>query len=383
MNRVGAGGKGESVWDAWFQLAILPRFAGIAEGRGEGERARDYRDRADRLRAAVEENAWDGHWYRRAYFDDGTPLGSAQDDECRIDSLPQTWAVLSGAGDPERTRRAMAAVDEMLVLPAEGLVLLFTPPFDQGRLQPGYVKGYVPGIRENGGQYTHAATWVVQATALLGQGSRAVALFDLLNPIRHAATPDAVARYKVEPYVVAADVYGVPPHVGRGGWTWYTGSAGWLYRAGLEAVLGFRPEGDRLRLEPCIPASWPGYEITYRRGAATYRVRVENPHGAERGVRGVTLDGRPCADGIIPLADDGRTHEVVVTLGEATRADQKTPEQESDRDRLISRSGGPLPIQDDPGGAHARRAPADPKPDPAAAQAGRPDADPNDLGRTV
>jgi cyclic beta-1,2-glucan synthetase len=383
MNKVGAGGKGESVWDAWFQIAILRRFAGIAQGHGDDSRAADYRERAERLRQAVEDNAWDGRWYRRAYFDDGTPLGSAQNDECRIDSLAQTWGVLSGAADPERARRAMAAVDEMLVLPGERLVLLFTPPFDQGRLQPGYIKGYVPGIRENGGQYTHAATWVVQATALLGRGSGAVALFDLLNPIRHAATPEAVARYKVEPYVVAADVYGVPPHVGRGGWTWYTGSAGWLYRAGLETILGFRLEGDRLHLEPCIPASWPGYEITYRRGSATYRIRVENPHGAEHGVESVTLDGRPCADGNIPLTDDGGTHEVVVILGGPEMAERKIPEQESDRDRLVSRPADPLPTNEDPAGAHARGAPADPKPDPPASQIGAPDTDQDDLGRTA
>jgi cyclic beta-1,2-glucan synthetase len=315
MNRVGAGGKGESVWDAWFQIVVLRRFADLAEERGEKDRAADFRARSERLRVAVEENAWDGGWYRRAYFDDGTPLGSAQNDECRIDSLPQTWAVLSGAADPARARQGMAAVDEMLVKAAEGLVLLFTPPFDHGSLQPGYIKGYVPGIRENGGQYTHAATWVVQATALLGQGTRAAALFDLLNPIHHSATAEAVAKYKVEPYVVAADVYGVPPHVGRGGWTWYTGSAGWLYRAGLETILGFRLEGDRLRIEPCIPATWPGYEITYRRGSATYRIRVENSHGAEHGVSAVTLDGEACADGAIALTDDGRIHEVVVTLG--------------------------------------------------------------------
>ncbi len=383
MNRVGAGGKGESVWDAWFQIAILRRFAALSDDRGDEERGRDYRERAERLSAAVEANAWDGRWYRRAYFDDGTPLGSAQNDECRIDSLAQTWAVLSGAGDPQRTRQAMAAVDEMLVRPAEGLVLLFTPPFDRGALQPGYIKGYVPGIRENGGQYTHAATWVVQATALLGQGTRAAALFDLLNPITHAATPEAVAKYKVEPYVVAADVYGVPPHVGRGGWTWYTGSAGWLYRAGLETILGFRVEGDRLRVEPCVPASWPGYEITYRRGSATYHVRVENPQGVERGVSSITLDGQPCADGAVPLTHGDGTHEVVVIMGGSPMADNKMPEQESDRDRLVSRPGDPLPTKEDPAGAHARGAPADPKPDPPASQTGAPDTDQSDLGRTA
>jgi cyclic beta-1,2-glucan synthetase len=223
--------------------------------------------------------------------------------------------VLSGAGDPGRARQAMAAVEEMLVRPEEGLVLLFTPPFDGGTLQPGYIKGYVPGIRENGGQYTHAATWVVQATALLGQGTKAADLFAMLNPIRHATTPEAVAKYKVEPYVVAADVYGMKPHIGRGGWTWYTGSAGWLYRAGLETILGLQLDGDRLWLKPCIPASWPGYEITYRRGSATYHIRVENPFGVERGVSSVTLDGEVIADGKVPVRHAAGSHEVVVVLG--------------------------------------------------------------------
>ncbi len=313
MNRVGAGGKGESVWNAWFLLSMLPRFADIAEKRGDAGRAARWREAAESLKKAVEEQAWDGGWYRRAYFDDGTPLGSASNDECRIDSLPQSWAVTSGAGDPARAREAMAAVERLLVRP-EGLILLFAPPFDQGPLQPGYIKGYVPGIRENGGQYTHAATWVVQATAMLGQGTRAVQLFDLLGPISHTASAETLARYKVEPYVVAADVYGVGSHVGRGGWTWYTGSAAWLYRVGLESILGFHLEGDRLRLNPCIPAAWPGFEITYRHGSATYQILVENPAKVERGVKRVSVDGTEQGDGVVPLVDRG-THEVRVVLG--------------------------------------------------------------------
>jgi cyclic beta-1,2-glucan synthetase len=314
MNRVGAGGKGESVWNAWFLLSMLPRFAEMAERRSDTERAGGWREAAGALKKAVEE-AWDGGWYRRAYFDDGTPLGSAGNDECQIDSLPQSWAVTSGAGDPARARDAMAAVEQRLVRADDGLILLFMPPFDQGKLHPGYIKGYVPGIRENGGQYTHAATWVVQATALLGNGTRAVQLFDLLSPVSHTATPEAVARYKVEPYVVVADVYGVAPHVGRGGWTWYTGSAAWLYRVGLESILGFRLEGDRLHLDPCIPADWPGFEITYRHRSATYHIIIENPEKVERGVRSVMVDDAGQSDGVVPLADDGRTHEVRVTLG--------------------------------------------------------------------
>jgi cyclic beta-1,2-glucan synthetase len=315
LNKVGAGGKGESVWDAWFQLSILPRLAAVAEKRGDTARAGRWRSEAERLRKAVEEQAWDGEWYRRAYFDDGTPLGSATNDECQIDSLPQTWAVMSGAGDPGRARQAMDQVERRLVRSEDGLILLFTPPFDQGPLQPGYIKGYVPGIRENGGQYTHASTWVVQATALLGQGGRAVELFDLLNPLSHSSTPEAVKRYKVEPYVVAADVYGVPPHTGRGGWTWYTGSASWLYRVGLESILGFRRQGNRLRLDPCIPAAWPGYEITYRYRSTTYHIVVENPLGVERGVGHVEIDGVEVQEGTVVLADDGQDHQVRVRLG--------------------------------------------------------------------
>ena len=312
MNQVGARGQGESVWNGWFMLTTLRDFAGLAEDRGDAARAAWCRERAEALRAALEEHGWDGGWYRRAYFDDGTPLGSAANDECQIDSIAQSWAVISSAADPDRARQAMDAVHQRLVRDGDQLILLFDPPFDRGVLEPGYIKGYVPGIRENGGQYTHAATWVVLATALLGQSERAVELFALLNPIRHAASPEGVARYKVEPYVVAADVYGAPPHTGRGGWTWYTGSAGWLYRVGLEAILGFRLRGARLKIEPCVPPGWSGYEITYRHGSAIYHVIVENTGGRGRGVRSVTLDGRPVPTGGIDLASDGQRHEVRV-----------------------------------------------------------------------
>ncbi len=264
MNRVGAGGKGESVWLGWFLIACLRRFADVAEARGDAGRAVSFRGRAETLREAIEQHAWDGAWYRRAYFDDGTPLGSAQNDECQIDSIAQTWAVLSGAGDASRARQALASLWERLVRPADGLVLLFTPPFDKGSLQPGYVKGYIPGIRENGGQYTHAAAWAVYAAARAGDGDRAAELINLMNPVRHTATPELVARYRVEPYVVAADVYSEPPHTGRGGWTWYTGSAAWLYRAVVEAVLGVRLRGNRLELEPCVSAAWSSFAITLK-----------------------------------------------------------------------------------------------------------------------
>jgi cellobiose phosphorylase len=315
MNQVGAEGKGESVWNGWFMLATLREFATLAEQRRDSARAAWCLDRAEALRGALEEHAWDGGWYRRAYFDDGTPLGSAQNDECQIDSIAQTWAVISGGGDPERARPAMAAVEDRLVREADQMILLFTPPFDRGSLEPGYIKGYVPGIRENGGQYTHAATWVVLATALLGRGKRALELFALLNPVRHGATPEDVARYMVEPYVVAADVYGAPPHTGRGGWTWYTGSASWLYRVGLEAILGFRKRGDRVRIDPCVAPDWPRYELTYRHRSAIYHIVVENAAGTGRGVRAVTVDAQAVPDGEIPLMDDGQTHEVRVELG--------------------------------------------------------------------
>jgi cellobiose phosphorylase len=223
--------------------------------------------------------------------------------------------VISGAGDPDRSRLALEAVDRRLIRREDGVILLFDPPFDEGPLDPGYIKGYLPGIRENGGQYTHAATWVVLAFARSGRGRTAFELFNLLNPIRHADSPEAVDRYKVEPYVVAADVYGRAPHVGRGGWTWYTGSASWLYRVALEGILGFRRAGDRLTVDPCIPGDWPSFELTYRHRTATYRIAVANPHGVERGVRAVTLDGSPLYGRAIPLLDDGRVHEVQVVMG--------------------------------------------------------------------
>jgi cellobiose phosphorylase len=315
MNKVGAEGKGESVWNGWFFVTVLNAFAGIAKGRGDDVRAAWCEERAEALRAALEANAWDGGWYRRAYFDDGTPLGSSQNDECQIDAIPQAWAVISGAANAERARSAMNAVQKRLVRPNDKLIQLFDPPFDKGSLHPGYIKGYVPGIRENGGQYTHAATWVVLATALQGDGDRALELWNLINPVYHATTTVDAQHYKVEPYVVCADVYGAPPHTGRGGWTWYTGSASWLYRVALEAILGFKLQGNRLQIEPCVPRGWANYDMTYRYGTATYRIRVNNLAGTGRGVRSVMLDGKSLPEGMVSLHDDGATHEVRVDLG--------------------------------------------------------------------
>ncbi|HEY8019829.1 MAG TPA: glycosyl hydrolase family 65 protein, partial [Thermoanaerobaculia bacterium] len=315
MNRVGAGGQGESVWLAWFLHANLWEFARYADARGEKARAARWRGRVQELKAAVEMAGWDGDWYRRAFYDDGTPLGSAADAECRIDALAQSWAVISGAADPERARRAMAAVEEYLVRRGDGLVLLFTPPFDHTPRDPGYIKGYLPGTRENGGQYTHAALWTCIGFAALGDGDKAGELFAILNPINHASTRAGVYRYKVEPYVVAADIYAERQHVGRGGWSWYTGSAGWMYRAGVEWLLGFRLRGASLHLDPVIPRAWPGFEITFRYHSARYRLTVENPRGVCRGVTKVTLDGGEIQVREIPLADDGKEHRIEVVLG--------------------------------------------------------------------
>ena len=319
MNQVGAGGKGESVWLGWFLHVTLREWAKLADARGQGERAKAWRRHVDLLGESLEERAWDGKWYRRAYFDDGTPLGSAANDACRIDSIAQSWSVISGAAGPARARRAMASVEEHLVRRGDGLVLLFTPPFGDTLLEPGYIKGYLAGVRENGGQYTHAATWTAIAFATLGDGDKAAELFSILNPINHTSTRVGLERYKVEPYVVAGDVYAEPPHVGRGGWTWYTGSAGWMYRAGLEWILGFQLRGPRLVVDPCIPRAWPGFTIAFRYHSARYEITVENPQSVTRGVSSVEVDGMRLGDrGGIPLADDQKTHRIRIVLGPST-----------------------------------------------------------------
>jgi cyclic beta-1,2-glucan synthetase len=330
MNRVGHLGRGESVWVGWFLHHTLANFSPFCDQRDEGARADRYRQHKESLKQALEEHGWDGDWYRRAYFDDGTPLGSVQNEECRIDSIVQSWGVISQAAEPYRAVRAMAAVEEYLIRRGDGLVILFTPPFDKSRLDPGYIKGYVPGVRENGGQYTHAALWTLIAFAMLGDGERAGELFSLLNPINHASTRAGLHKYKVEPYAAAGDIYAVPPHTGRGGWTWYTGSAGWMYRAGLESILGFKLRGDRLTMDPCIPRWWREFEIIYRRERTTYRIKVENPLAIHRGVAAVELDGAPQTVGEILLSDDGQTHTLRVVLGE--KAEIATgPEAEAEK----------------------------------------------------
>ncbi len=321
MNRVGREGRGESVWVGFFLFDLLRAFVPLCQGRGETQRAERYAAYRGELEVALNDGGWDGAWYRRAYFDDGTPLGSAQNDECRIDALAQSWAVISGAAPPPRARQAMDAVEAQLVVAEAGLIRLLTPPFDQTAHDPGYIKGYVPGIRENGGQYTHGAMWVVEAEAMLGRRDRAAAYLEMLSPVSHTATAQRLAVYQVEPYVVVADVYGVAPHVGRGGWTWYTGSAGWMYRIGLERVLGVRIEdGTTLVVDPRVPDAWPGFTVRLHLdgGAVRCVVTVENPSGAAAHVASIALDGvaGTVSDGAgrVPLPRDGAQHEVRVRL---------------------------------------------------------------------
>ena len=338
MNRVGHLGKGESVWVGWFLYKTLEAFAPLCDARNDETRGDRYREHLEKLKQALAETGWDGDWYRRAYFDDGTPLGSVQNDECRIDSIVQSWSVISGAAESYRQQRAMAAVEEYLIRRGDGLVILFTPPFDKGKLDVGYIKGYVPGVRENGGQYTHAALWTLIAFAILGDGERAGELFSLLNPVNHSSTRAGLHKYKVEPYVAVGDVYAVPPHTGRGGWTWYTGSAGWMYRAGLESILGFKLQGERLQIDPCVPRWWRDFEITYRRGRTTYRIKVENPLAVSRGVASVELDAILQPDDEIPLTDDGQTHTVRVVLGEKPKSDTDEAEPETAHEQQASSS---------------------------------------------
>ncbi|MBN8538095.1 MAG: hypothetical protein J0M15_13660 [Deltaproteobacteria bacterium] len=318
MNRVGNQGQGESVWVAWFLNKTLEQFIPLAESAKEFERAFIYQEHRNKLSIALEENAWDGDWYLRAFFDDGTPLGSQKNEECRIDSIAQSWSVLSGAGNLERSAQAMKAVEKYLIRKEDSLIQLFDPPFDKGIIDPGYIKGYVPGVRENGGQYTHAAIWTLMAFAALGEADKAVELFALINPINHAANLVGLNKYKVEPYVIAADVYGQSPHTGRGGWTWYTGSASWMYRAGLESLLGFELRGQKLRLHPCLPKSWKGFELRYQHGKTIYEIEViqQLPQLNEEKVAShiLKLDGKTLPSVEVPLVDDEGTHQIKLIM---------------------------------------------------------------------
>lgn len=355
MNLVGIQGQGESVWLAFFLLDTLQRFGPLARVLGDTTFAEQCQAEAALLREAIDLHGWDGAWYRRAYTDDGTPLGSAVNDECQIDSISQSWAVLSGAGQAARKRSALDALDQRLVRRELGLIQLLTPPFDHSLLNPGYIKGYLPGVRENGGQYTHAAIWAVMAFAAQGDPHRAWECFDLINPLRHGHTPEAVARYQVEPYVVAADVYAVPPHEGRGGWTWYTGSASWMYRLMTESLLGLQRQGATLVFTPCLPREWSGFSLQYRWGLTVYEIEVQQVNALDSVEEGsfartegvaqvkpvgdfvgasttasttasigasesalvvivVVLDGVPQVTPVLPLHDDGAVHRVVVRV---------------------------------------------------------------------
>ncbi len=313
MNIVGEHGKGESVWLGFFLYEVLMRFTEVARTRGDVSFAERCQREAAHLRQNIEQNGWDGEWYRRAYFDDGSPLGSASNPECQIDSIAQSWSVLSGAGDTERSRMAMDALDKRLVRRDHALIQLLDPAFDKSNLNPGYIKGYVPGVRENGGQYTHGAIWAAMAFAALGDSRRAWELLAMITPVNHARSPEAIATYKVEPYVVAADVYALSPHTGRGGWTWYTGSAGWMYQLIVESLLGLRLEVDTLRLAPCIPAHWKAFTVHYRYRGTVYHIGVLRT-GAGNGEPGVTVDGVERHDKAIPLVDDRQEHSVEVRI---------------------------------------------------------------------
>jgi cellobiose phosphorylase len=314
MNRVGEGGRGESVWLGFFLHHVLTGFLPLARARGDADMVELCEREAAALTLHLDANAWDGAWYTRAWFDDGQPVGSSGNAECRIDSLPQTWAVLTGAGDPDRARTAMGEVERQLVDPALGIVRLFTPPFVRSDPSPGYIQGYVAGVRENGGQYTHAAVWTAMAFAALGDAPRAWAIARMLNPIHHAETPEARDRYRVEPYVMAADVYGVAPHAGMGGWTWHTGSAGWMWRLLVESLLGLTVVVDRLTLTPCVPPEWPGYTLSYQFRSTAYTVRARRAAPGEP-VGVVTLDGTVLATAWLPLVDDGLEHAAEITYG--------------------------------------------------------------------
>lgn len=313
MNLVGHQGKGESVWLGFFLFDILNQFTKVAQSRDDVEFVALCSKGAKEIQQYIENNAWDGAWYRRAYFDNGVPLGSAENDECQIDSISQSWAVLSGAGSPDRLQIAMESVNNRLVRNEDSLVQLLDPPFDKSDLNPGYIKGYVPGVRENGGQYTHAAIWVAMAYSKLGDTKRAWEVFNMINPVNHAKSPEEVVRYKVEPYVIAADVYALSPHIGRGGWTWYTGSAGWMYRLIIDSLLGLRLEINKLYIEPCVPSDWDSYTIHYRYRNTEYHIVVIQIHDGVSKVK-VVLDGVASPGDYILLTDDRQKHYAEVGI---------------------------------------------------------------------
>ena len=306
-------GTGESVWLGFFLCEVLRQFAGLAHRHGDDAFAQHCEQERQQLGQRLEAHAWDGEWYRRAYFDDGTPLGSHDNVECQIDSIAQSWSVLSGIADPARAQQAMDSMAARLVRPEAGIVQLLDPPFDRKGPNPGYIAGYVPGVRENGGQYTHSAVWATMAFAALGDATRAWWLMDLINPLHHGRTADDVAVYKVEPYVVAADVYSVAPHTGRGGWTWYTGSAGWMYRLLMESFLGLRLQVDKLTFDPRVPPSWKEFTVHYRYRETVHHIVVRF-EGAGRVVQRVLVDGVEQPEKSVHMVDDHREHHAEVII---------------------------------------------------------------------
>jgi cyclic beta-1,2-glucan synthetase len=342
---VGIEGKGESVWLGFFLYEVLRCFAPLAREHSDAAFAERCEREAATLRANIDTHAWDGAWYRRAWFDDGTPLGSSSNAECSIDSIAQSWSVLSSAGDSHRANIAMDSMDKRLVRREQGLIQLLDPPFDMSPMDPGYIKGYVPGVRENGGQYTHAAVWAAMAFAELGDSRRAWELAALINPVNHARSASAVDIYKTEPYVMAADVYAIAPHTGRGGWSWYTGAAGWMYRLIVESLLGVRREGNRLRIVPCMHEQWNGYTLKYRYGAARYCIDVHCTLVADAAGSTTTLDGVVQGEEGFDLIDDGSEHRVVVRINRMAQPDQQAAErrqtfQPQHDDREISSTHG-------------------------------------------
>jgi cyclic beta-1,2-glucan synthetase len=317
MNEVGRHGKGESVWLAWFQIEVINHFAPILDAQGDSENAQLLRNRAQSLKEAVEASAWDGGWYRRAFYDDGTPIGSSESDECQIDSLAQSWAVISKAGDPARVDVAVRSMNERLVDKQGGLIKLLTPPFDKTSKNPGYIKGYPPGIRENGGQYTHAAAWVIVAAAMLKRGGQAFELFELINPINHTCNADGVQTYRAEPYVMCGDVYSEGPLRGRAGWSWYTGSSGWLYQAGLEHIIGLTVHPTSFTINPVIPSTWSNFTVTLRRSGRVFNITVLNESGVESGVLSMVVNGHTIAGNTVPVEDPTyrETVDVRVVMG--------------------------------------------------------------------
>jgi cellobiose phosphorylase len=336
MNRLGLAGRGESVWLGMFLHDVLMRFAPLAGARGDAGSAREFGAVASELASMLERHAWDGDWYLRAWNDDGVAIGSNGSEECRIDSLPQSWSVLAGVGDPSRRERAMDAVLDRLVDADAGIVKLFAPPFDQTPLDPGYIKGYVPGVRENGGQYTHAAIWAAMALAKLGRANDAWRIARMLNPVRHSEATEAARRYRLEPYVVAADVYSAPGHLGRGGWSWYTGSAGWMYRLLTESLLGLRREGDRLTFAPLVPDDWRRWSADWRHGGTRYHIEFVRQPG-DSGVADVSVDGALQSGHSIGLVDDGGSHEVLVRFAKTDGA--RVSEDNGQHARSMDASG--------------------------------------------